>query len=226
MSTLQRLEEFYGITSDSVTIPQRRQRRKWTKENKFGFLAELLKRGMPLHCERLERMLSTDTFGANEERFIQQIYDYYIFPFKQSTGNQCQTPTSCVANLEELEIIQGDDSAQKNSDSQSNSDSRSHSHHRLKQALLQRDTVCLICWKGLGLHAAHIIVEKNALVIPVDEQSILERAGLSHIHEPSNGLLLCAGVAMEDSMLLKDILTRKWPIHRKIFDSSHSNFRT
>ncbi len=68
---------------------------------------------------------------------------------------------------------------------------RELTHNDLKEAAMKRDGVCLFCWNNLECERAHIIAQKNNILINYDESSLFQRAGLIQKHQVQNGLLLC-----------------------------------
>ncbi|KAI3661571.1 hypothetical protein MP638_007059 [Amoeboaphelidium occidentale] len=72
-------------------------------------------------------------------------------------------------------------------------------HHAFRNSLVERDEVCLFCWKMFQLQAAHIVAQKKNPVAA--EEEILRRAGLISKHQVQNGLLLCSACHGEFDLL-------------------------
>ena len=76
-------------------------------------------------------------------------------------------------------------------DKPSRGSSISTKKRNFKKALVERDGVCLFCWRETESEGAHIIAQKNS-VVPIDESDALQRSNLQDIYQVQNGLLLCS----------------------------------
>jgi len=184
----QLLQQYYNISHPEI-LPAQRQKSQWENDNKFGFLNGIVEFGKEPHHQKLYELLSHNLFQQEEEFFINEMYDLYILPFKQHNGNgsSCHTPVTSRRNS-----MVDEDTIEKEL-----------SHRNLRKAVSNRDVVCLFCWDKLQLHAAHIVAQKNGLVMDIDERSVFQRAGLTQKHQVQNGLLLCANCHNEFDSLEK-----------------------
>jgi hypothetical protein len=188
--TLKLLQTHFNLPSDDKP-PTSKIKSQWAPENKLGFLCGIVEYGQDSHIDTLYNLLSQHPFEDNI--FIEDMYNYYIRPFKQhnGTGSSCHTPS--------------DVSSPKSSPKSSKNSSRANSvvddddykspqlsHTNLKKSVTARDGVCLFCWGREELHGAHIIAQKNAFVSLDDNVALLQRAGLEDKHQVQNGLLLCS----------------------------------
>jgi hypothetical protein len=170
--------------SEDVGIPEKRIKSLWRPENNYGFLLGITHYGEEFHLRELEEALTNSEFQEAEDDVIERFYMYYIQPFKQHNGSRCSTPTSQTMTRDEVE---SDSSAVRPIELK---------HKDLKQAVLKRDGVCVFCWADRGLQAAHIIAQKNTILLPF-QTSIFERAGVPDKHQVQNGLLLCSNCHLE-----------------------------
>ena len=181
------VKEFYNI--QHVNIPKTRERSKWIAENKCGFLLGILEFGFVVHKEKLNELLQNGQFKDQEMDFINEMYQFYIFPFKQHNGTgksepSCHTPQTTSSHpsrqnsVDDLDYIPEEEEKEL-------------THKDLKKAVLKRDGVCLFCWNTLQLHVAHILAQKN-VPFKFDETALFERTGLKQKHQVQNGLLLCS----------------------------------
>jgi hypothetical protein len=179
------LRSFYKVSTNN--LPGQRQRSQWTLENKCGFLLGIVQYGMERDARRLHKYLVDNSRVNNaiaftdivQKTFIDEMFDFYIRPFKQHSGSGTSTPKSSntsprnksVGDLDyELPPI---------------------THNQFREAVEKRDGACLFCWRVNSVEASHIIAQKASNIASYDEQSILARVGLKEIHEVQNGLLLC-----------------------------------
>ena len=181
------VKEFYNIQHEN--IPKTRERSKWIVENKCGFLLGILEFGFVVHKEKLNELLQNGQFKDQEMDFINEMYQFYIFPFKQHNGTgksepSCHTPQTTSSHpsrqnsVDDLDYIPEEEEKEL-------------THKDLKKAVLKRDGVCLFCWNTLQLHVAHILAQKN-VPFKFDETALFERTGLKQKHQVQNGLLLCS----------------------------------
>ena len=181
------VKEFYNIQHEN--IPETRERSKWIAENKCGFLLGILEFGFVVHKEKLNELLQNGKFKEQEMDFINEMYQFYIFPFKQHNGtgkseSSCHTPQTKSSNpsrqnsVEDLDYIPEEEE-------------KEFTHKDLKKAVLKRDGVCLFCWEQIECIGSHIIAQKN-VPFKFDETALFERTGLKQKHQVQNGLLLCA----------------------------------
>ena len=109
------------------------------------------------------------------------MFDYYIRPFHKSynpDSGSCYTTStvsSRTGSTEDFDYVP---------------EEKELFHKDLKEAMVKRNFVCLFCWDELYCEGAHIIAQKN-VPMAYDESSLLQRAGLTQMHQVQNGLLLC-----------------------------------
>jgi 5-methylcytosine-specific restriction endonuclease McrA len=182
MNTEVLVKEFYNVYSQD--FPTQRERSKWKAENKCGFLLGIIQHGVDSHALRLYHLLQTNEFKVQEDIFIDEMYQYYIYPFKQYNGSTSgsRTPDSSQTPSRRSSAEDLDYTPQE----------RELSHRDLKKAVEKRDGVCLFCWNRLECQVAHIISQKNPMVMTMDQYSIFLEAGLTQKHQVQNGLLLCS----------------------------------
>jgi hypothetical protein len=177
------VKDFYSIQQEN--IPNKREKAKWTAENKCGFLWGILEFGFAVHRDKLNDLLQNGQFGEHEKDFIDEMYQFYIFPFKQHNGTgksepSCHTPqttSSHPSSVEDKDYIPEEEE-------------KLFTHKDLKKAVLKRDGVCLFCWDRIQCHVAHILAQKE-LPFPYDETALFARTGWKQKHQVQNGLLLC-----------------------------------
>jgi hypothetical protein len=177
------LKDFYKIEKENV--PTTREKSKWKSENKFGFMLGIIEFGLDSHREKLHNLLRKQQFKDEELSFINEMYQFYIFPFKQHSGSEssCHTPETTSSHpsrqnsAEDLDYIPEGE--------------KKLTHYYLKKAVLKRDGVCLFCWGRIQCHCAHILAQKD-IPFQYDEKSLFERTGLNQKHQVQNGLLLCS----------------------------------
>ena len=183
-ATQQLLIKHYNNPLNSEDLPERRERSKWTKENKFGFLLGMAKHGQDFLVTELYNNLSQlqeeDFEKEEEEDLFGKMYDFHIKVFKQhnGTGSSCHTPTS-ASRSNSAEYLDGEPYGKE------------LVHKDLKIAVEKRDGVCLFCWNQIQCQAAHIVAQKE-VPFTYDEPTLFERTGLNQKHQVQNGLLLCA----------------------------------
>ena len=181
------VRDFYNIQHEN--IPNTREKSKWTAENKCGFLLGIIEFGFLVHRDKLNELLQNGQFKKQEKDFINEMYQFYVFPFKQHNGTgksepSCHTPQTTSSHpsrqnsVEELDYIPEEEEKEL-------------THKDLKKAVLKRDGVCLFCWNTIECIGCHIIAQKN-IPVPYDEECLFRRAGLKQKHQVQNGLLLCS----------------------------------
>lgn len=178
----QLVKEYYK-SNDS--IPTTRGKFKWKPENKCGFLLGIIEFGLESHVSKLLTLLERGQFKVQEKAIVDEMYQFYIYPFKQhnGAGNSCHTPESSRPSsrnnsAEDLDYVPDEEERELN-------------HKDLKKAVVKRDGVCLFCWNSRQLHGAHILAQKD-IPFKYDETALFERTGLEQKHQVQNGLLLCA----------------------------------
>ena len=176
----QLLIQYYKLNPEKS--PKNRERSKWIKENKFGFLLGIVEYGQDSLVNELYNLLKSKEFKRKEKEIIDKMYDFQIRVFKQhnGTGSSCHTPieSSSMSNsVEDLDYIPKESN-------------RKLEHLDLKKAVSKRDGVCLFCWDSIQCQAAHIVAQKD-VPFQYDEPSLFERTGLRQKHQVQNGLLLC-----------------------------------
>ena len=166
-------------------IPERRQRSKWTRENKFGFLLGIINHGQDFLVTELYNLLQQEDFKNKETAAIDKMYDFHIKVFKQhnGTGSSCHTPSSGGASSSSA-------SSSRNNSVEDMEYEKILEHTDLKKAVKKRDVVCLFCWDKIQCEAAHIVAQKE-VPFPYSEPTLFERTGLEQKHQVQNGLLLC-----------------------------------
>ena len=155
-------------------MPPRTAKWKWKPANKIGFLRGLFSYGSREHHSEIASLLNSSRFQeltssarkTEIDAFITKMYNWYILPFKQNTGSECHSSESGVSSAKE------------------------GTHRTFKEALADRDEICLFCWQDIGLNGAHILAQKN--VFRPDIDSLFASTEISHIHSVQNGLLLCS----------------------------------
>jgi len=179
----QLLTKHYGINIEE--IPNRRERSKWTKENKFGFFLGIIEHGQDFLVTELYNLLQKNNFKKKEKDVIEKMYDFHIKVFKQhnGTGSSCHTPSASASvsrksSAEDLNYIP--EESEKTLD-----------HSDFKKAVKKRDDVCLFCWSQIQCQGAHIVAQKDDS-FPYNEPTLFQRTGLKQKHQVQNGLLLCA----------------------------------
>ena len=186
------VKDFYIIHYEN--IPNTREKSKWTAENKCGFLLGIIKFGFVVHREKLNELLQNGQFKDQEMDFINEMYQFYIFPFKQHNGTgksepSCHTPQTTSSHpsrqnsVEDLDYIPEEEEKEL-------------THKDLKKAVLKRDGVCLFCWTAKPIQGCHILAQKN-IPFQYDEEPLFRRAGLEQKHQVQNGLLLCSNCHIE-----------------------------
>ena len=186
------VKDFYIIHYEN--IPNTTEKSKWTAENKCGFLLGIIKFGFVVHREKLNELLQNGQFKDQEMDFINEMYQFYIFPFKQHNGTgksepSCHTPQTTSSHpsrqnsVEDLDYIPEEEEKEL-------------THKDLKKAVLKRDGVCLFCWTAKPIQGCHILAQKN-IPFQYDEEPLFRRAGLEQKHQVQNGLLLCSNCHME-----------------------------
>jgi hypothetical protein len=177
--TKQLLQRYYNLTTEE--LPEQRIKSEWKSENKLGFLQGVVELGQDNHRIRLQEDLASNKF--EEETFIESMFQHYIQPFHKSFSSEaeCRTPD-------------GSSRASSRKNSEKDLDyvlkEKEFNHLDMKNAVVERDRVCLFCWDILECEGAHIISQKN-ISMPYDELSLLHQAGLTQLHQVQNGLLLC-----------------------------------
>ncbi|KAJ8327748.1 hypothetical protein O5D80_004084 [Batrachochytrium dendrobatidis] len=190
----QLLNGYYNIhTSD---LPTQRAKSEWQDDNKRGFFLGIIQEGEISHTTQLHDLLAANQFAEQQEfstkvqladsehprTFIDEMFEYYILPFHKNynSSSSCHTPASSRAP-----------SRTNSAGNISNVPKESELSHRdLKNAVEERDRVCLFCWDDEECEGAHIIAQKN-IGVAYNESPILLRAGLAQKHQVQNGLLLC-----------------------------------
>jgi hypothetical protein len=177
------LKDFYKIEKEN--LPKPREKSKWKSENKFGFLLGIIEFGLDSHTEKLHKLLRKQKFKEEELSFINDMYLFYIFPFKQANGSE----SSCHTR----ETISSHPSRQNSAEDLDYfpEGEKKLTHYYLKKAVLKRDGVCLFCWDRIQCECAHILAQKE-VPFQYDEKSFFERTGLKKKHQVQNGLLLCS----------------------------------
>ncbi len=216
-ATKQLLIKHYKL--DTEDVPKRRERSKWTKENKFGFFLGIIKYGQDFLVTELYNLLQQKGFKKKEKAVIDKMYDFHIKVFKQhrGTGSSCRTPSTPPSvsrrnSVEDLDYVP-EESEKK------------LEHVHLKKAVEKRDVVCLFCWENckLKLQGAHIVAQKE-VPFPYDEPCLFERTGLKQKHQVQNGLLLCSGCHIVFDALKRyvDVVDEKLVV-KVVNDSNDSN---
>ena len=193
MDEIKRLvQEFYEI--EYKNIPHTREKSKWKADNKCGFLLGIIEYGLESHREKLLKLLGNNQFKEQEKDFINEMYQFYIFPFKQHNGtgkseSSCHTPQTTSSHpsrqnsVEDLDYIPEEEEKEL-------------THKDLKKAVLKRDGVCLFCWTAKPIQGCHILAQKN-IPFQYDEEPLFRRAGLEQKHQVQYGLLLCSNCHIE-----------------------------
>lgn len=168
---------------DTEEVPKRKERSKWTKENKFGFFMGIIKHGQGFLVKELYNRLQQKDF--KEKAVIDKMYDFHIKVFKQhnGTGSSCHTP-STSPSVSKCDSVEDLDYVPEESE-------KKLEHTDLKKAVLKRDSVCLFCWNQIQCQGAHIVAQKDVPFL-YDEPTLFQRSGLKQKHQVQNGLLLCA----------------------------------
>ena len=180
------VKEFYNIKNKD--IPKTRERSKWKSDNKCGFLLGVIEFGLESHREKLFHVLSRDQFKEQEMNIINEMYQFYIYPFKQHNGtgkseSSCHTPETTSSHPSRQNSAEDIDYIPE--------EGKELTHYHLKKAVVKRDGVCLFCWDRIECEGAHILAQKN-IPFQYDESSLFERTGLKQKHQVQNGLLLCS----------------------------------
>jgi hypothetical protein len=216
--TKQLLKEFYQLNNED--IPNKRERSRWLKENKFGFFLGIIQSGQDFLVSELYNLLQTGDFKVNEKEVIDKMYSFHIEEFKQhnGSGSSCHTPSAATSpsvsrsnSVEDLD----DDYIPEESE-------KKLEHVDLKKAVRKRDGVCLFCWDKTQCEAAHIFGQKG-VNLAYDEPSLFQRSGLKQKHQVQNGLLLCVKCHREFDALKRyvDVVEDKFVV--KVVNYSSNN---
>ena len=178
------LEQYYNLDAGKLS-PMERPKSEWQDDNKFGFLLGIAEHGVDSDKDQLNAALIQGSFAENEEKILDSFFDRYIFPFHrfyhEEIMGRCRSPQS-------MESSRG---------FSSDEECESSEHKHMKNALVERDRVCLFCWLSTSCEGAHIIQQED------DESfSYLHQAGLEDKHQVQNGLLLCMRCHDKFSMLM------------------------
>ena len=196
------VQKFYNTETEN--IPETREKSQWRPENKCGFLLGILEYGLKEHKDKLNALLKNEQFKEQETDFINEMYQFYIFPFKQHNGTGysepiCHTPqtTSKHNSVEDLDYVPEEEEKEL-------------THKSLKKSVLKRDGVCLFCWNVRTLQVGHILAQKN-IPFNYNEEALFSRAGLKQKHQVQNGLLLCSNCHIEFDALKRyvDVVDEK-----------------
>ncbi|KAJ3116992.1 hypothetical protein HDU96_008163 [Phlyctochytrium bullatum] len=185
--TIQILRAYFQSNDDDAR-PEEGPFEGWTNRNKFYFLKGILtyaetvnytlngtteRRDRTFYVDEFARVfgtvlatLNTDSRVLEEKRYIQDLYNRFIQPFKPDAGNE--TPPQM-------------------SESSSGDDSPSH-HQIFSKNVLCRDRVCLCCWDDL-IEAVHLVQPEPRNGAGYS-QNLLTTAGID-AYEVHNGVLLC-----------------------------------
>ena len=211
------LRNAYDIYTDE--LPLQACKSQWKKENVFGFLMGVAEYGVETHVNELNGMLQSipDAESAKEAylkdmqgKCIDRYYDYYIRPFKKHNGSNSSSentgsekgssrsgkssPKSRASSQPEntpIEMSRAYNSLEKFAQTNRNNETAAQSRQMFKDALLERDVVCLFCWDKKYPQAAHIIALRPNIMIPVDVEMMMKDAGFKSKNQVQNGLLLC-----------------------------------
>ena len=79
---------------NTADIPKKRERSKWTKENKCCFLSAIIKHGPDFLARELYNLLQLKDFQNKKNDVINKMYDFHMKVFKQhdGTGSSCHAP--------------------------------------------------------------------------------------------------------------------------------------
>jgi hypothetical protein len=209
MNTVSLLKAYYSI-QDVDQIPKQRVKSLWKAQNKFGFLCGIVRHGEGKHVRELEKALSSGEFQSNKEELIERLYERYIQPFKQHNGSRCSTLT-CSSTTS------------TNGDKLLEEVARELRHKDLKKAVWEHDTACLSCWDTIQCEAAHIITQKNNVLLSLNEMSLFQQAGIREKHQVQNGHLLCVKCHIEFDALKRyiDIVEERFIL--KVVNSSNDD---
>jgi 5-methylcytosine-specific restriction endonuclease McrA len=195
------IQKFY-FSEEIPPLPVPKPKSQWEPANKFGFFSAVVEHGKEEHALQLLELLEKEQFEkqqlfaseGDEPNFIDVLFNYYIQPFHKnysSNESRRESPRSSAAGK-----TSRPNSAKKKKTSRASSAASDHvsysdsSISKFSESLLARDKVCLFCWSPEKLQRAHIIAKKNT-GIPMDEEELLQRAGLEHKNAVQNGLVLC-----------------------------------
>ncbi|KAJ8327749.1 hypothetical protein O5D80_004085 [Batrachochytrium dendrobatidis] len=169
----QLLNGYYNIhTSD---LPTQRAKSEWQDDNKRGFFLGIIQEGETSHTTQLHDLLAANQFAEQQQ-----------FSTKVQLADSEHPPHPAAT----LQLLQGHHQEPALAEAAAMSKESELSHRDLKNAVEERDRVCLFCWDKLSLQGAHIIAQKN-IGVAYNESPILLRAGLAQKHQVQNGLLLC-----------------------------------
>ncbi|KAJ3373495.1 hypothetical protein HDU91_006896 [Kappamyces sp. JEL0680] len=154
------------------TVPHQRVTSRWQSDNKCGFLLGVVEHGLDIHAAELEQVLAARDH-SRLDMFVAKCYNHYIWPVLQRNWS-CFTPSG----------------SEHSPASPDGSPSIEREHAGLKRALVERDRVCVFCWREFDLHAAHIVAQTNLLFEPAGPL-LFQQMGIDHRHRVQNGLLLC-----------------------------------
>jgi hypothetical protein len=146
---MRKLADYYNIR-DFNAIPLTREKSKWTDENKFGFFRGIIDHSsVDAHITELNRLLTEDLLRSQDQfskptennTFIDDMYTFYILPFKQHNGQtgSCSSLGSSSGNSS----LVGSPSSLRRDPLQP----KPLTHRSFKRALEKRDKVCLFCWE-------------------------------------------------------------------------------
>jgi hypothetical protein len=147
--TLRLLAHFYNV-SDVQVIPVSRHKALWKEDNKFGFFRAVVQYGsVDEHVTELHRLLIENNLCAedhfskaiDENTFIDKMYNYYIFPFKQYNRKNGSSSSLASSSVNSCSL------GSKGSYREGSVQAKLPTHRRLKKELEERDRVCLFCWK-------------------------------------------------------------------------------
>jgi hypothetical protein len=172
----------YNHNVDFNSIPEQRTRSRWGPDNLCGFANGVIEYGDEVHINELYQHLIGNPTVESFKAFINDMFLFYIYPFKTNNGSVNTTPSDRITSrpVSPHEIYE----ALSNT-------ALSFTPSNFKSNLVDRDSACLFCFVRCGLEGAHIIAHKRKNPVYFSQQDILQDAGLQNINQVQNGLLLC-----------------------------------
>jgi chemotaxis regulatin CheY-phosphate phosphatase CheZ len=87
----QLLSEYYQL--HAAELPKQREKSKWTKVNRFGFLLGIIQHAEDFLVAELYNLLLQKDFKKIETAVIDKMYDFQIWVFMHhnGTGGSCHT---------------------------------------------------------------------------------------------------------------------------------------
>jgi 5-methylcytosine-specific restriction endonuclease McrA len=147
--------------------------------------------------DKLNDLLQNGQFGEHEKDFIDEMYQFYIFPFKQHNGTGKSEP-SCHTS----QSTSSHPSSVEDKDYIPEEEEKLLTQKDLKKAVLKRDGVCLFCWTHRPIQGYHILAQMD-FPFPYNETALFSRTGLKQKHQVQNRLLLCSNCHIEFDALKK-----------------------